>query len=548
MFINKRSISSLQSNENREYISIKNKYLLCNYFLVICLAIIISLRCIIQTTQVDEGLMKIVSKLIVVLFFFSTISQCPEKVPPKPVTSNDFDQILLRWTKSFAEVAHIIHSKYHEIVNPEKAMINAINAFVSTLDPHSTFMDPQSYKQIMEATAGRFPGIGVLVNYMREKDQEFLEIIDTIPAGPADKAGVRAGDLIVQINNDGSLKGQTVDEIVAQLKGKRNTPVTIKVKRGNNPELLSFTIMRDIVIEQDALCYYFKDNNIYYLSLRLFTENSINQLEQLLKKCLSQHSKGLILDLRNNSGGLLNAVIDIAGLFLPKDSLVVITQERDKRIEYKTTRAPIDNIDIPIFIIVNNLTASAAEILAGCLKIHSDEKQKSDQKTKIPPVFLVGSKTFGKGSVQEVIPIPNDCAAKVTTALYYLPNNTSIQSVGIQPDFSIEQRFSPTKEMEWFNKLFGHESSLKNAIKNKNTESAETKAKDEKEETLSWGEKKQKQTGSDYIILSTLRLLEMFSMAKKAFPELVSNRQDSINFLKKNYVADDAIAMEEITI
>ena len=162
-------------------------------------------------------------------------------------------------------------------------------------------------------------------------------------------------------------------------------------------------------------------------------------------------------------------------------------------------------------------------------------------------VFLIGSKTFGKGSVQEVIPIPNDCAAKVTTALYYLPNNSSIQSIGIQPDFAIEQRFAPTKEMQWFNKFFGYESSLKNAIKNKNSaEANETKAKDEKEKT--WQEKKQEQIGSDYIILSTLRLIEMFTMTKKAFPQLVSTRKDSIEFLKKNYVASDTIAMEEITI
>ena len=145
--------------------------------------------------------------------------------------------------------------------------------------------------------------------------------------------------MIVQVNDD-SLKGLTVEEIIAKLKGKRNTPVTIKIKRGNNPELLSFTVNRDIVKEQDALCYYFKDNSIYYLSLRLFTENSVKQLEQLLKKCQSQHSKGLILDLRNNSGGLLNAVIDIAGLFLQKNSVVVITQERDKRIEYKDNKGP----------------------------------------------------------------------------------------------------------------------------------------------------------------------------------------------------------------
>lgn len=452
----------------------------------------------------------------------------------------DFDQVLFQWLKSFAEVVHIIHKKYHEQVNPEKAMVNAINAFLTTLDPHSSFMDPKSYKEIIETTQGEFYGIGVIIDYMKEPEQEFLKIIDTIPTGPADKAGVRPEDIIVQVNDE-VLKGLTVEEIIAKLKGKRNSQVHIKIKRANNPELLSFTITRDIVKEQDALCYYFKDHNIYYLSLRLFTENSVKQLEQLLKKSKSQSSAGLILDLRNNSGGLLSAVIDIAGLFLPKNSLVVSTQERNSKVEYKTMRDPIDIGDVPVFILINNFTASAAEILAGCLQVHSDNSQLK----KMPPVFLAGTKTFGKGSVQEVIPIPHDCAAKITTSLYYLPNNVSIQSVGIEPDFIIEPRLAPTKEMQWFTKFFGHESSLKNAIKNKDVMPAGVQS-ESKEKT--WQEKKQEQIGTDYLILSSIRLLKMLTMAKKAYPDQVETRKKSIDFLKKNYIITDVIAMEEIKI
>lgn len=460
----------------------------------------------------------------------------------------DFDQIMYQWLKSFAEVVHIIHKKYHEQINPEKAMVNAINAFLCTLDPHSSFMDPKSYKEIIETTQGEFFGIGVVIDYMKEPEQEFLKIIDTIPTGPADKAGVRAEDIIVQINDE-TLKGLTVEEIIAKLKGKKDTPVHIKIKRANNPELLSFTINRDIVKEQDALCYYFKDQNIYYLSLRLFTENSVKHLEQLLKKIKSQSSAGLILDLRNNSGGLLTSVVDIAGLFLPKNSLVVSTRERNNKIEYKTMREPIEIGEIPVFILINNFTASAAEILAGALQIHSENKQNQGN-AKIPLVFLAGTKTFGKGSVQEVIPIPNDCAAKITTSLYYLPNEISIQSVGIEPDFVIDLRLPPTKEMAWFNKFFGHESSLKNAIKNKDflDPSKNAQESENKEKEKSWQEKKQEQIGTDYLILSTVRLLKMLTMAKKAFPDQVATRKNSIDYLKKNYVISDTIAMEEIKI
>ncbi len=469
------------------------------------------------------------------------IAQPKEKTAPQELP--DYDKVIFQWSKSFAEVIHIINKKYHEPINPEKGMINAINAFLNTLDPHSDFMDKKKYKDIIETTQGEFYGIGVIIDYMKENDQEFLKIIDIVHGGPADNGGVRAEDLIVQVNNE-SLKGMSVEEIVAKLKGKKNTEVHIKIKRANNPELLSFTLKRDVVKEQDALCYYFKDHAIYYLSLRMFTENSVKQLEQLLKKC-QQTTKGLILDLRNNSGGLLSAVTDIAGLFLPINSLVVTTKERERQVDYKTTREPINKCTMPIFILINNFTASAAEILAGCLRHHSETNN------KIPFVFLVGSKTFGKGSVQEVIPINNDCAAKVTTSLYYLPNDISIQSVGIEPDFSIEQRIAPTKEMQWFNKFFGYESSLKNAIKNKDVPPLTQKddaVTDAKEKEKTWQEKKKEQIGTDYIILSTLRLIEMYSMAKKAYPQELTTRKDVVSFLRKNYITSDALTMEEITV
>ena len=475
------------------------------------------------------------------LFYGDDIKKTDPKINPLL-----FDQTIFEWTKSFAEVVHLIHSKYHEVINPEKAMINAINAFVSTLDPHSCFMDPKAFKEIIEATQGEFFGIGVVIDNMKEPEQEFLKIIDTLPTGPADKAGIKSDDVIVQIN-DITLKGMTVEEIIAKLKGKRNTTVDITIKRGNNPELLSFTLTRDIVKEQDALCYYFKDNNIYYLSLRMFTENSLKQLEQLFNKCQSQDCKGIILDLRNNSGGLLNSVVDIAGLFLPKNSLVVSTKERSHSMEYKTNRDPIKTNNFPIFILINNFTASAAEILAGCLQIHSNNS--SNKESYIPHVFLVGSKTFGKGSVQEVIPVPNDCAAKITTSLYYLPNNTSIQSIGIEPDFIIEPRFPAPKELQWFNKNFGHESSLKNAIKN-NDSSHESKKEStlKKDSEKTWQEKKQEQISSDYIILSTVRLMEMLTMVKKAFPNRLKTRQESIECLKKNFLTNDTIQLVEIKI
>lgn len=465
-------------------------------------------------------------------------------------TMSDFESVIYQWTPTVAKAYHLLQEKHFEQINPEQAIINSLDALFQTCDPHSKFMDKKSFKEILESTQGEFCGIGVVIDNTKKDKDEALTVVDTIPAGPADIAGIRPGDKIVQINDE-PVKDIAVEEIVAKLKGKRNTTVDVKIQRSGNRELLSLTIKRDIVKEQNALCYYFKEHNMYYLALNMFTEKSSNQLEGLLKKCLSNKSKGLILDLRNNSGGLLNAVIDIAGLFLEKDSLVVVTKDKNKNITdtFKTTRQqPMDIGSLPIFILTNNFTASAAEILAGVLQSYSNDfAKKSNGKNQKLLVFLVGSTTFGKGSVQEVIPVNNDCAVKLTTALYYLPHDISIQGIGIKPDFEIEQRFTPTPDMEWFTTFFGYEHTLKNSIKNENKQAQKKKIADDKNtKEKTWQEKKQELIGSDYIILSTMRLIEMLDMAKKAYPDKVRTRPESIAFLNTSYSTHDKIIMEEI--
>jgi len=477
---------------------------------------------------------------ILVLFPIVELAAVNDKIP-------DFESEVYKWSKTYAESLHLIQHKYFENINPEKAIVNSLDALLQTLDPHSKFMDTKSFKEILESTQGEFCGIGVVIDNTKKDKDEALNLVDVIHTGPADKVGVRAGDKIVQINDE-AIKDMAVEEIIAKLKGKRNTTVQIKVQRAGNRELLPFTISRDIVKEQNALCYYFKKHGIHYLALNLFTEKSAKQLESLLKQCLSNKSKGLILDLRNNSGGLLNSVVDISGLFLEKNSTVVVTKDRDRNIieTFNTTRPqPINIGEMPIFILTNNYTASAAEILAGVLQSYSNDfAKKSHGKNQELLVFLVGSTTFGKGSVQEVIPVSNDCAIKLTIALYYLPHDVSIQGVGIKPDFTIEQRFAPTNDMEWFTTFFGYEHTLKNSIKHEKNQDTKKKIEDKKEKT--WQEKKQEQIGSDYIILSTMRLIEMLNMAKKAYPEKVRTRPDCIKFLNNTYSTQDKIVMEEI--
>ena len=478
---------------------------------------------------------------IILMLMFSYFDNGVYAVEEAP----DFETCAYRGCKTIAESFHLIQHKYFEKVNPEKAIVNSLDTLFQTLDPHSKFMDQKQFKEILESTQGEFCGIGIIVDNTKKDKDEFLKIVDTIPAGPSDKAGLRPGDTIVQINDD-TVKDMSVEEIIAKLKGKRNTTVNLRVQRTGNRELLSFTITRDIVKEQNALCYHFKDHNMYYLALNMFTEKSCKQLEALIKKCISTKSKGLILDLRNNSGGLLTSVVDICGLFIEKNSVVVVTKDREKNAinTFSTTRnEPISVNGLPIFILTNNFTASAAEILAGVLRSYSDDYSKQAANKQKLLVFIAGSTTYGKGSVQEVIPVSNDCAVKLTTALYYLPHDISIQGVGIKPDFPIEQRFAPTADMEWFTNFFGYEHNLKNSIKHERTPQSK---KEEPKKEKTWQEKKQDLIGSDYVILSTMRLIEMLDMGKKAYPNKLQSRAECITFLNRTYNVQDSITMEEI--
>lgn len=455
----------------------------------------------------------------------------------------DYNEIIYKWSKPLAETFHHVHEKYYQETDPEKPMQNAINAFVKSLDPHSCAMNPKETESILETTKGELCGIGIIVASTKDADDEFVRVEETLPGGPADTAGIKAEDRIVEIDGQ-AVKGMPLDEAIAKLKGKRNTQVRVRVQRSDTTRLVPFTITRDIVKEPNALCYHFKDHNIYYLSLNMFTENSVKQVEQLLKKIKNARSKGLIIDLRNNTGGLLTAAIDIAGLFLQKNSPVVVTKGKDQKVidRYITKNEPITDGKTPVFILVNNYTASAAEILAGTLKVYADKESKN---LINPYIFVVGSKTFGKGSVQEIIPMSHDCALKLTVALYYLPNDETIQGKGIVPDFHIEPKLPPSKEMKWFNKHFGRESALKNTIK---VHQEEPKKKEKKDPKKSWFEKKKELISSDYLILSTARLIEMLDMSFKAYPEKVKTKKAALRLLTDLYTPEDKACIEEITI
>lgn len=467
-----------------------------------------------------------------------------------------FDEAVFNCMRTFAEVLHTIGQKHYQVNDVEESMAKAIDSFLICLDPHSGFLNEKKYTSILESTSGESFGIGVLLENTRQQNDKFLLIIDTIPEGPADSVGVKPLDKIVEINGL-PLEGMTTEEAMSHIKGERYTTVHIKILRENHPDLITLDIKRDKIEHQDSLCFYIENQDIYYLALTSFTDNAVKQIEKLLQNVQKKQYKALILDLRNNTGGLLNAAIDIAGLFLDKESEVVSTKDKNNIIssKYTTTRDPISSTPLPIFILINNYTASAAEILAGCLRLHSEKyaelaHTKDQQKLM---VFIAGTQSFGKGSVQEVIPIGNNCGIKITTSLYFLPFDTTIQGIGIKPDFRIEKQLPPTEQMNWFNKYYGSERALQHSIKSKvnNDDSAKTekntkKYKPEKEKT--WSERARETLSKDNQLREVINLINILNAAQTSCPHVVNNRKKAVEYLNKLHLSDYELVLTEVKI
>jgi carboxyl-terminal processing protease len=496
------------------------------------------------------------------IFGIITVVLCSHASPPiithldtnkdQEKKEKEFDEIAYSWTRTFAEVLQKTEQKHYRIKNLEECMQQAFSSFLSCLDPHSDFLGPKAFESISDKISGEFFGIGVVIDATRDSQDKFLTIIDTVPEGPSDKAGIRPMDKIIEISEK-SIEGMTTEQAMLLLKGPRESSVNIKVIREGQSDLLEFSIGRDTVKEQVLLAFYFEQLQVYYVALTMFTSNSAQQLEQLLSKAKDKKVRALILDLRNNSGGLLSAAIDIIGLFVPKNSLVVTQKDKNNKemnVHY-TTRNPLE-ITMPIFILVNNFTASASEILAGCLKQHAEHNETpSKKKNKQTSVFIVGSKTFGKGSVQEVIPVSNNSAVKITTSLYFLPDNISIQGIGITPDFIVDRTFPPTKQVSWFTKYYGREQSLKNYIKIdndpiSNSEQTPDTSKPKKEENQSWSDRAQKRLQEDNQLRQTLTLINIYDIAKKTCPNQITDRKKAIDFMHSIFISDEKIAMIEV--
>ena len=321
----------------------------------------------------------------------------------------------------FAEVLEKIQNEYVEEVDQAEIIDSAINGALQSLDPFSAYMNPKVFEESQSETSGEFGGLGIEVSM----ESGVIKVITPIDDTPAAKAGIKAGDYIVKINGE-QVQGKTLMEAVNLMRGPVGTSIEITVRRKGLRKAKIFKITREI-IEIKSVISKIVDNKVGYLRLRAFNENSSSQLKKEISK-IEKNKKlvGYILDLRNNPGGLLSQAVTISDFFL-NDGEIVSTKGRKKRENRKFFAKKGDKIDgKPLIVLINNGSASASEIVAGALQ---------DQKRAI----LLGETTFGKGSVQSIIPLKNRGAIRLTISKYYLPSGKSISEVGVVPDIKVEE-------------------------------------------------------------------------------------------------------------
>ena len=319
------------------------------------------------------------------------------------------------------EVLEKVQDEYVDEIDQAEVIDFAINGILQSLDPYSAYMNPKIYEEMQTETSGEFGGLGIEVSM----EGGVVKVISPIDDTPAARVGVKAGDYIVRINGE-QVQGKTLMEAVNLMRGPVGSPIEITIRRKGLKKAKIFTIIREI-IEIKSVISKLIDNEIGYLRLRAFNENSSNQLKGEISK-LEKNNKlvGYILDLRNNPGGLLSQAVRISDFFLD-DGEIVSTRGRKSRENRKFFAKKGDRIKgKPLIVLINNGSASAAEIVAGALQ---------DQKRAV----LLGEATYGKGSVQSIIPLRNKGAIRLTISKYYLPSGKSISEVGVTPDIRVEE-------------------------------------------------------------------------------------------------------------
>ena len=365
--------------------------------------------------------------------------------------------------RSFTEVYGRVKNDYVEAVDDKELIEEAINGMLSGLDPHSAYLNEEAFKEMKVGTQGEFGGLGIEVSM----EDGFVKVVAPIEDTPAWNAGLKSGDLIIKLD-ESNVKGMTLNDAVKLMRGKPGTDIVLTIVRKGEPQPQTITVTRDI-IQIQSVKYRMLEEDYAYFRVTQFQEHTGEKLGQAIEKLFAENEgpmKGMILDLRNDPGGLLTASIGVSAAFLQKDKLVVYTEGRTNDARMRMYARPefyargpkgdyLANVPeaaktVPMVVLVNGGSASASEIVAGALQDHRR-------------AVIMGTQTFGKGSVQTILPLGNGTAIKLTTARYFTPSGQSIQAKGITPDIIVEDATIETKESS---PLMRKEADLKNRLDN----------------------------------------------------------------------------------
>ncbi len=407
----------------------------------------------------------VASGLLLGLMLSLTYSAIAEKMVKPQLPLDDL--------RAFAEVFGKIKSDYVETVEDKKLLSEAINGMLTGLDPHSAYMDPDAFKDMQAATQGEFGGLGIEVGM----EDGLVKVISPIEDSPAYAAGLKSGDLIIKLDET-PVKGMSLNDAVKRMRGKPDTKIVLTVARKNETKPLLFTLTRAI-IKNKSVKYKLTEPGYAYARVTQFQERTGEDLANAIKTMHTENKgpfKGFILDLRNDPGGLLNGAVGVSAAFLPKGELVVYTEGRAPDSKMQLTAIPENYVrggiandyirdlpedlkTVPMVVLINAGSASASEIVAGALQDHNRAK-------------VLGTQSFGKGSVQTIMPMNNGAAIKLTTARYFTPKGRSIQAKGIVPDYIVEDGTDQSGMI--------HEADLTRHISNPKDDDAKVVKADEK--------------------------------------------------------------------
>ncbi len=430
-----------------------------------------------------------------------------EKKPVKPV-KEDPQELAAKRVEAFSRFSNVvseIEKKYVDKISISEIMTKAIEGLLSNLDAHSAYLNEKKFKEFQAQTEGEFGGLGITVG-MRDG---VLTVIAPLEGTPAYKAGVKSGDNILKINNESTLS-MSIDDAINLMRGKPKTPIQITIVRKNEPKPLVFNIIRDIIKLPSVYVKKIKETPYLYVRVSGFDKNVTKSVLEGLKA--NPKAKGIVLDLRGNPGGLLNQAVGLSNLFIKEGVLVSQKgKNKEENLEYKANgRAPYTNL--PIAVLVNGGSASASEIVAGALQDHKR-------------AVIIGEKTFGKGSVQMLLPVNKDEAIKITTARYYLPSGRTIQAKGITPDIVIY----PGKVPENENKFSLKEADLKHHLeqelkkiddKTPNSKEADKDKKNEEEKEVT-----PKMINADIQLKTAIDSLKTWSIVDEKMDEKVLKKK-----------------------